>query len=243
MTVDVLAIGAHPDDVELCVGGTLAALVRQGYRVGIVDCTRGEYGTRGSASLRLEEARRAQEILGVHCREFLDMPDSAIAPTDDAIVELVRVLRQYRPHVVLFPPPFERHPDHEAVHRIVRSAYFKSGLARLRTFGPDGTEQEPYRPARLYSYIQAYHHEADFFVDISETFEQKLEAIRAYASQVYVPERYQSDEPETVLSRPDFLESVVARARYWGSMIGVRYAEGFLTVEPLGLRSLSVLFP
>jgi len=243
MTLDVLAIGAHPDDVELCVGGTLAALVREGYRVGIVDCSRGEYGTRGSATLRIEEARRAQSILGVHHREFLNMPDSAITPTDDGIVELVRVLRQYRPKVVLFPPPFERHPDHEAVHRIVRSALFKSGLARLKTFDSHGTEQEPYRPPRFYCYIQAYHHEADFFVDISDTFEQKLEAIRAYSSQVYAPDKYESTEPETLLSRPEFLESIVARARYWGSLIGVRYAEGYLTVEPLGLRSLTVLLP
>ncbi|MDW8271890.1 MAG: bacillithiol biosynthesis deacetylase BshB1 [Bacteroidota bacterium] len=241
MTLDVIAIGAHPDDVELCTGGTLAQLVAEGYRVGIVDCTRGELGTRGSAQRRMEEARKAQEILGVHVREVLDFPDSRIEPTEDAIVQIVRLFRQYRPRLVLFPPAFERHPDHEAVHRIVRNAYFKSGLGKLRTFAPDGTEHAPYRPARLLCYIQAYHHEPDLLVDISATFEQKMQAIKAYSSQVYVPGESPENEPETVLSRPDFLEAIEARARYWGSLIGTRYAEGFLTVEPLGLHSLSAL--
>lgn len=241
MKLDVLAIGAHPDDVEMSVGGILAALCDDGYAVGIVDCTRGERGTRGSAELRMQEARRAQEILGVHVREFLAMEDAAIAPSEENVLQMVRVFRQYRPRVVLLPPPFERHPDHEAVHRIVRAAYFKSGLARLRTFAPDGTEQEPYRPERMFCYIQAYHHEADFYVDISATFERKMAAIRAYASQVYVPGAYSSDEPETFISRPETLEMLEARARYWGSLIGVRYAEGLLCIEPLGLRSLSML--
>lgn len=241
MNLDVLAIGAHPDDVELCIGGTLALLVLEGYRVGIADCTRGEQGTRGSAERRMEEARRAQDILGVHVREFLDLPDSKIELTDDAVVQVVRLFRHYRPRIVLFPPAFERHPDHEAVHRIVRAAYFKSGMGKFRTFAPDGTEQQPYRPLRMFCYVQAYHHEPDFFVDITATFERKMAAIKAYASQVYVPEQYQSDEPETVLSRPEFLETIEARARYWGSLIGTRYAEGFLTIEPLGLRSLGLL--
>ncbi|MCX7929419.1 MAG: bacillithiol biosynthesis deacetylase BshB1 [Chlorobi bacterium] len=241
MQLDVLAIGAHPDDVELAVGGTLAKAVREGYKVGIADCSRGELGTRGSAELRLQEARAAQNILGVHVRQTLAMPDAAISLTEDTVLEIIRLFRTYRPRLVLFPPPFERHPDHETVHRIVRTAYFKSGIAKLRTFGSDGTEQTPFRPSRLVCYIQAYHHEPDFLVDITDTFDVKMEAIRAYASQVYVPERYQSNEPETVLSRPDFLEAITARARYWGSLIGTTYAEGFLTIEPLGLASLSKL--
>lgn len=241
MNLDVLAIGAHPDDVELCAGGTLALLALEGYRVGIADCTRGEQGTRGSAERRMEEARRAQEILGVHVREFLDLPDSRIELTEDAVVHVVRLFRQYRPCIVLFPPAFERHPDHEAVHRIVRAAYFKSGMGKYRTFASDGTEQQSFRPQRMFCYIQAYHHEPDFFVDISATFERKMASIKAYVSQVYVPERYQSNEPDTLLSRPEFLETIEARARYWGSLIGAQYAEGFLLVEPLGLRSLGVL--
>ncbi len=241
MQLDVLAIGAHPDDVELCVGGILATLVEEGFRVGILDCTRGEHGTRGSADIRLQEARAAQEILGVHVREFLHLPDSMIAPTDDAVLEIIQRLRTYQPRIVLFPPAYERHPDHEAVHRIVRTAYFKSGMAKVRTFSADGIEQAPFRPQRLFCYVQAYHHEPDFFVDITGAFDKKMAAIRAYASQVYVPDRYRSDEPETVLSKPDFLESVEARARYWGSLIGTRYAEGLLLVEPLGIASLSRL--
>lgn len=241
MTLDILAIGAHPDDVELGAGGTLAQLVAEGYRVGIADCTRGEFGTRGNADLRLQEARRAQDVLGVHVRDFLHLPDSMIEPTEDAVLHIVQLFRRYRPRVVLFPPPFERHPDHEAVHRIVRSAYFKSGMGKLRTFDSDGIEQEPYRPRHLFCYIQAYHHEADFYVDITATFTKKMEAIKAYASQVYVPDKYKTDEPDTVLSRPEFLETIESRARYWGSLIGTRYAEGFLTIEPLGIRSLSIL--
>jgi bacillithiol biosynthesis deacetylase BshB1 len=241
MNLDVLAIGAHPDDVELSVGGILAQLVGEGFRVGILDCTRGEQGTRGTGELRMQEAHRAQEILGVHQRMTLSLPDSMIAPTEDAVLQIIQSFRAYRPRIVLFPPAFERHPDHEAVHRIVRTAYFKSGMARVRTFAPDGTEQQPFRPERMLCYIQAYHHEPDVLVDISATFEKKMAAICAYASQVYVPDRYQSDEPETVLSRPEFLESIEARARYWGSLIGVRYAEGLVTLEPLGIASLGRL--
>jgi len=241
MKLDVLAIGAHPDDVELCVGGIVAALVEEGFRVGIVDCTRGEQGTRGSAERRIQEAQAAQKILGVHVREWLEFPDSMITPTEDAVLHIVQRFRAYQPRIILFPPAFERHPDHEAVHRIVRTAYFKSGMAKVRTFAPDGSEQAPFRPERLFCYIQAYHHEPDLLVDITPTFDKKMAAIRAYASQVYVPDRYQSDEPETVLSRPDFLNAVQARARYWGSLIGTQYAEGLLCLEPLGIASLGRL--
>jgi bacillithiol biosynthesis deacetylase BshB1 len=238
--VDVLAIGAHPDDVEMSCGGTLIKLVREGYRVAILDCTRGELGSRGTAEVRAQEAARAAALIGAVARENLGLPDGHIPVDADSIAALVRVFRQYRPQLVLYPPPFERHPDHEQVHRLVRAAAFHSGLAKLRTDGPDGAPQEPYRPRMLLCYMQAYEFEPSFYVDISDVYAEKVRAVQAHASQVYVPGVSPEGEPETVLSRPEFWELLELRARYFGSRIGVRYAEAFLALTPVGLGSLSV---
>ncbi len=239
-TVEVLAIGAHPDDVEMSCGGTLIKLVREGWRVAIVDCTRGEFGSRGTPEVRAREAERAAAIIGAVARENLALPDGNVSVTPEAVAALVRVFRQYRPQIVLFPPPFERHPDHEQVHRLVRTAWFQSGLAKLVTHGPDGQELQPYRPPLLFCYMQAYEFQPSFYVDISDVYADKVRAVQAHASQVYVPGVSPEGEPETVLSRPEFWDLLEVRARYFGSRIGVRYAEAFLALTPIGLPTLGI---
>jgi bacillithiol biosynthesis deacetylase BshB1 len=238
--VDVLAVGAHPDDVEMSCGGTLIKLVREGWRVAIVDCTRGEFGSRGTVEGRAREAAEAAAIIGAVARENLALPDGSITVTPEAVEALVRLFRHYRPRIVLFPPPFERHPDHEQVHQLVRRAFFHSGLAKLQTRGPDGQLQQPYRPRLLFCYMQAYEFQPSFYVDIRDVYEQKVRAVQAHASQVYVPGVSPENEPETVLSRPEFWELLELRARYFGSRIGVRYAEAFLALTPLGVPTLGV---
>ncbi len=251
--IALLAIAAHPDDVEMSAGGVVAAMVRSGHRVVVADCTRGEMGTRGSAELRDQEAELAARILGVEKRENLEMPDGHVDQSDENVLKLVRLIRHYRPHILLFPPSFERHPDHEAVHRLCRTAYFKSGLTKVETEW-EGQAQRTFRPAHMFCYIQAYHHEADFFVDVSSTHEQKIESIRAFGSQVHVPGAPSNTstgnlatsalpEPQTFISKPEFMEMLESRARYFGSLIGVRYAEGFLSVDVVGLSGLEVFLP
>ncbi|MFM2133375.1 MAG: bacillithiol biosynthesis deacetylase BshB1 [Bacteroidota bacterium] len=237
-SADVLAIGAHPDDVEISAGGSVAKLVREGKRVVIVDCTRGEQSTRGMVSERMAEACEAAEILGVHKREVLELPDGFVGTHPDHVLSVIKMFRKYRPRIVLMPPPFERHPDHEAVHRLCRSAYFLSGLAKIETM--DGDElQKPFRPMFMFCYIQAYHHEADFFVDVSETYQTKLDSIRAFRSQVHIPDATARPEPQTFISSPAFMDLIENRSRLFGSMIGCMHAEGFLKVEPLRIESFS----
>lgn len=238
--LDVLAVGAHPDDVEMSCGGTLIKVARAGWRVGIVDCTRGELGSRGTIEIREREAAAAAALIGAVVRENLGLPDGQVAVTPEAIAALVRLFRLYRPQIVLFPPPFERHPDHEQVHRLVRAAYFHSGLAKLVTHGPDGQPQEPYRPRLLFCYMQAYEFQPSFYVDISDIYADKVRAVQAHASQVYVPGVSPLDGPETVLSRPEFWELLEVRARYFGMRIGVQYAEAFLALTPLGIPTLAL---
>lgn len=237
--IALLAIGAHPDDVEMSAGGTVAAMVRSGHKVVIADCTRGEMGSRGSAAVRDQEAIDAAKILGVEIRENLNMPDGNVEQSDENVLKLVRLIRHYRPQILLFPPAFERHPDHEAVHRLCRTAYFRSGLTKVETEW-EGVAQQAFRPSRLFSYIQAYHQEADFYIDISVVHDIKIASIRAFGSQVHVPQSAESTEPQTFISKPEFMEMLESRARYAGSIMGCRYAEGFISVEVLGLASMDV---
>ncbi len=242
MSAFALVVSAHPDDAELACGGTIRALTNQGHNVVLVDCTRGELGTRGTPELRAQEAQRAADLLGVHHRECLNMTDGAIAHTQENILTIVSAIRAWRPHIVLIPPPVERHPDHVAVHRLCTAATFTAGLAKVVTYR-DGVAQQPHRPKRTLCFQQQYDFPRlpDVYVDISSTFEAKMESIRAYTSQFHAPDTYTSDEPETFISRPAFLMELEARARYYGSRIGTDYAEGFLAVEPLAVASLADL--
>ncbi len=244
MNADVLVICAHPDDAELSCGGTVKKLTNEGRVVVFVECTRAELGTRGTPEIREAEAAAAAAILGVHAREQLGIPDGGVENTLENAHKLVSVIRAWKPSMLLIPSELERHPDHEAVHALSRRAAFLSGLIKITTHH-NGIEQEPHRPKRMVCYQQFYDFPGgpDLYVDISDTFSDKMRAIRAFASQFHVPDSYTSNEPETLLSRPDFLDSIEARERYYGSRIGSAFAEGFKTVEPLGLQSLSQLLP
>ncbi|MBI5323697.1 MAG: bacillithiol biosynthesis deacetylase BshB1 [Ignavibacteriae bacterium] len=240
--IDVLFAGAHPDDIELSAGGTVANLTLEGKKVVIVDFTRGELGTRGSGATRIKESQEAANILGVHERINLRLPDGYIKADDESILKAIRFIRKYRPKIVVMNPEYERHPDHEAVHKIIRSAMFKSGLIRIIT-KDNGKKQEPFRTRTMLSYQQAYsfHKNPDLIVDISDTFEIKMNAIKAYSSQVYVAGKSDPNGPVTRLSRPEFLEELKSRAIYFGTLIGCRYAEPFLSIELVGLKSLSAM--
>lgn len=232
---DILAIAAHPDDLELNIAGTLIKSIDAGRTVALCDLTRGERGTRGSAELRAEETARATAILGVDPadRWNLGMPDGNIAVTDENVRTVVTAIRRFRPKVLLFPWEKDRHPDHEQAHLLIRRACFDAGLRHVETEW-NGQAQQPYRPDRIYTFMQAYERTPDFIVDISAQLERKLDAIAAYSTQFTIPGRTPqsaSNEPETFISAPDFMEFAIARMRHWGFMIGARYGEAFCTVS------------
>lgn len=239
-TSDILVIAAHPDDAELGCGGTIIDFTSKGYSVSIIDCSEGELGSRGTVEQRYAESQNADLVMGIKQRFNLQYPDGSLQNDQQLSKDLASYIRLIKPKILLFPPAFERHPDHEAVHKMCRSAYFLSGLKQVSLNHNDIT-LEPYRPSRIFSYIQAYHQEPDFIVDISSSFRKKMEAIQCYSSQVYVENKHNSDEPETYISTPAFMQSQIARAQYFGSMIGAEYGEGFLTIDAFGLSSMSIL--
>lgn len=238
--LDVLALAAHPDDVELCAGGTVCLLARQGYRVGIVDFTKGELGSRGTPELRMEEAERAAEIIGLSARENLGLPDGDIANTKANQRALIERIRRYRPHVVLINAPECRHPDHCAAATLATDALFYSGLRKIETKGPDGAKQEPWRPHHVLHYMQAVPFDPTFVVDVTEVWEQRIEALQAFRSQFHNPD-YEAgeDEPETFVSNPAFLQWIEARARTYGYKVGATYGEPLLYRHgPVGVSDL-----
>lgn len=236
--IDVLVIAAHPDDAELSCGGTIAQLTAAGKKVVIADCTRGELGSRGTIELRALEAQKASAILGVTDRINLEMEDGNILRSQENTRKIITTIRRFRPTIILFNPPHERHPDHEHVHQLVRMAVFQSGLIKIQTPW-NGQFLEPHRPEKMFCYMQTYEFSPSFYVDISDVFAQKMDSIRAYSSQVFVEGEHDGSEPQTFISKPAFMEMIEARARYFGSLIGVDYAEAFLSLEPVGLPSLS----
>lgn len=242
MSCEVLVLSAHPDDAELGAGGAIKNLTNDGHRVVMVDCTRGEMGTRGTPELRNQEADAAAKILGVSDREILSMPDCAVEHTQENIKLVAEVIRAYKPRILLTTAPVERHPDHAAVHKLARAAAFTAGLEKFVT-ERDGVQQEPHRPDRTLAFMQQldFPRTPDLYVDITNTFDDKMEAIKAYGSQFHLPENYSSDEPQTFISRPEFFDELEARAIYFGSRIGVRYAEAFYSVESVGLDTLADL--
>jgi len=231
MKLDVLAIGAHPDDIELACGGTVARLVQKGHHVGIVDLTRGELGTRGSKEIREQEAADAAKVLGIDVRINLDIPDGNVQITNENTVKLIEVIRTYKPDILFIPHWLERHPDHEHAHTLGKEAWYYAGLEKIQTFA-DGVTQEPHRPKKYYHFRQRYD---SFIIDITDQIEIRMNAVRCFRSQFFDPT---SKERETLLSRPDFLEVVESRLRYFGSMIGTKFGEPFFSVEPIGLSDL-----
>ncbi len=225
MSMDVLAIGAHPDDLEIGVGGLLHQLARRGLRVAMLDLTRGEMGTRGTPELRADEADAAARLLGVSIRENAGLPDGAIANTREQQRAVIPFIRRHRPRLMLAPMSPDRHPDHAAAHGLVYNANYFSGLARI------DTGQEPYRCPALW-YYHPYSESAmpTFVVDISEDYEAKTAALRAHASQFFNPD---FDGPPTYISSEAFWESIHTRAAYWGSRIGARYGEALYADAPV----------
>ena len=233
MHLDALAIGAHPDDVELFAGGTLARLAAAGRKTGIVDLTRGELGTRGSAELRAEEAREAARHLGLALRDNLGLPDGSVVESPAARVELIRVLRKHRPRIVLTHYWEDRHPDHVAASRLVAAAAHHAGLARI------DTGQERFRPAAVLYFKLPPHQVPSFVVDVSDFAAQRRAAIAAYRSQLFDPE---SRDPATYLSRPDFLEQVESVASYYGALIGKAKGEAFYVKNVMEVRDPVEMF-
>ena len=237
MKLDILAFGAHPDDVELGCGGTLAKEISFGKKVGVVDLTRGELGTRGSAEIRDHESAAAAQILGLVVRENLNMRDGFFVNDEEHQLAVVRMIRKYRPEIVLCNAIDDRHIDHGKGSKLVSDACFLSGLRKIET-QYDGKMQEAYRPKAVYHYIQWKNIEPDFVVDISDFNKKRVEAILAYSSQFYDPN---SDEPETPIATKNFLESLNYRAQDLGRLIGVDYAEGFTAERYLAVNSLNDL--
>lgn len=237
MKLDVLIIGAHPDDVELSCGGTVAKLTRQGKRVGIVDLTEGELGTRGSREVRAREANEAAKILGVATRENLRIPDGHIENTPENRVKLIRQLRECRPEIIIFPYSIDRHPDHEQAHVLCKQAWFYSGLEKLETLH-NGQKQSPFRPRGWLNFMQWHEFTPSFIVDVTEEYTIRMKAVRAFKSQFYEPH---SQERDTLLSRPEFLEMVETRLEYYGDRIGTKYGEPFFLRTPVGIHNLDAL--
>ncbi len=230
MQLDILAIGAHPDDVELCCGGTLVKLVRKGRRAGIIDITRGELGTRGTSAKRLREAKKAAAILGC-VRENLSIPDGNVEVTPANVKKLITVIRKYRPRMLIIPHWHERHPDHIHTHHLCREAWFYAGLRKIKTT-LNGRVQEAWRPDSYIHYMQWYEFTPSFLVDISAVHKVRLQAIKAHVSQFHDPD---SSEPATKLSDSTFLDFVETRAKAFGAKIGVKYAEPFYAVDSIGI--------
>jgi bacillithiol biosynthesis deacetylase BshB1 len=234
MKVDILAIGVHPDDVELSCSGTLIKHISFGKTVGILDLTRGELGTRGSAEQRKKEAEAGAKIIGVRFRDNLEMADGFFENNPAHQLKLITKLRQYCPDIILCNAISDRHPDHGRAATLVSESCFYSGLRKVKTT-PDGKEQEPWRPKAIYHYVQDRHIKPDFVVDITPWFPKKLESIKAYTSQFFDPS---SKEPETPISSNQFMEFIIARNRHSGRDIGADYAEAYTVERTVGVNNL-----
>ncbi len=238
MKVDILAFGVHPDDVELSCAGTLVNEIRNGKKVAIVDLTRGELGTRGTAETRDEEARAAAQIMGVHYRENLCMRDGFFQNDEAHQKKIIQTIRKYQPSIVLANILHDRHPDHGRAGQLIRDASFLSGLSKIETLDESSNPQPRWRPAYVLHYIQDHYHEPDLVVDITDSFETKMASIQAYQTQFLAKE---NDGPKTYISSPEFFDAIVARCRLMGKRIGVKYAEGYVTEKKIGMANLSSL--
>ena len=227
--LDILVFGAHPDDVELGCGGTVIKEVQSGKKVGIIDLTRGELGTRGTAKIRDSETKAATEIMGVEIRENMNFKDGFFKDDEQHKLSLIKKIRQYKPEIVITNAVSDRHPDHPRGSKITVDACFLAGLEKIET------GQEIWRPKAIFHYIQFNNFSPDLVVDISKQMELKLKAVKAYKTQFYNSE---SDESETIISKKGFLDSVVYRAKDLGRQSGCEYAEGFIAHQLPKVKSL-----
>ena len=234
MKLDILAFGAHPDDVEISASGTLLVHIAKGYKCGIIDLTRGELGTRGSAEQRDEEAKRASEIIGIHVRENLSMEDGFFYNDKANQLKIVSIIRKYKPEIILCNAITDRHPDHSRAASLISTSVFLAGLHKVNTMNND-IPQERWKVKAHYHYVQDRYIKPDIAVDISSVWEKKMASILAFSSQFYDPS---STEPDTEISGKDFMEFLSGRAMEMGRPLGVQYAEGFTSPRLPGVTNL-----
>ena len=235
MKLDILAFAAHPDDIELACSGTLIKQVKNGNKVGIIDLTEGELGSRGSRELRYEEAENASKVIGNSIRENLNLGDGFFEINEQSLLRVVEMIRKYQPEIVLCNAIKDRHPDHGRGGELVKRASFLAGLVKIET-SLNGEKQEKWRPKQVFHYIQDEYIEPDFVIDITEEKEDKMKSILCYSSQFYNPE---SKEPQTPISSKEFIDFLDGRSRQFGRTIGVKYGEGFNSANPVKVNSLT----
>ncbi|MEM9673751.1 MAG: bacillithiol biosynthesis deacetylase BshB1 [Bacteroidota bacterium] len=234
MKVDILVISAHPDDAELSCGATIAKHVAEGKTVGIVDLTQGELGTRGTVDIRAKESEEGRKILGAAFRENLKLADGFFVNDTEHQLAVIKAIRNYQPEIVLTNAISDRHPDHGRGAQLVRDACFYSGLRKIST-SMDNEDQEAWRPKKVYHFIQTNPIQPDFIVDVSEHWETKMEAVKAFSSQFNAN---QGSDPQTILTTPLFLSFLEARGRELGHAIGAAYGEGFTVNQAIGVDGL-----
>lgn len=236
MELDALAFGAHADDVELACGGTLIKLAELGHKTGVIALTRGEMATRGSVEVRAREFGDSAQIMGLAAHQMLDLPDGKVEVSWENKLKIIEAVRAHRPKIVFAPYWVDRHPDHEQTSELVRQAAYLAGLKKLETGQP------PFRPHRVIFYQSRFEFSPSFIVDISDSHEQKMKAIRAYGSQFYGQSPTGSEAESTLIGRPEFLETIESRDRRYGANIGVRYGEPFLVREAIKLNDPVAFF-
>ena len=234
MKLDILVFAAHPDDMELSCSGTVLKHLQLGYKVGIIDLTQGELGSRGTAALRAEESKKASAILGIEVRENLGFRDGFFEIDEAHLMKVIQLIRKYQPEIVLANAKYDRHPDHQRAGDLVSRAAFLSGLLKIESID-QGEKQEKWRPKSVYRYVQEQYINPDFVVDISGFEDKKLESIKAFSSQFYNPD---STEPPTPISRKDYLEFVLSRMKQYGGLINANYGEGFTVERYIGIDDL-----
>ena len=231
MTLDVIVFASHPDDAELTMGGTIAKFTHDNLKVGIIDLTRGELSSRGTVETRQKEAERAAAILKIPVRENLHIPDGSIDRNEENLIKIISVIRKYQPKIVFAPYFNDRHPDHIDTSILVKKAVFASGLTKIIT-NQNNIQLAPYRPKKIFYYMQTYTFDPTFIVDITGYHNLKMEAVKVYSTQFYDPE---NKEPQTFISRPEFLGFVEARSLFYGFQIGKQYGEPFFCEEKIEL--------
>jgi len=231
MNLDVIVFASHPDDAEITMGGTIAKFTHNNLKVGIIDLTRGELSTRGNVETRQKETEKASAILKTAVRENLHIPDGAIVRNKENLMKLIMVLRKYKPKIVFAPYSNDRHPDHMDTSLLVKEAVFASGLAKILTF-QNNILQELYRPKKIFYYMQTYTFEPSFIVDITGYHEIKMNAVKAYSTQFFDPK---NTEPQTFISKPEFITYIESRSIFYGFQIGKHYGEPFYCEEKIEL--------
>jgi len=239
MKLDILVLPVHPDDAELGCAGTILKHIALGHKVGIVDLTKGELGTRGTAEIREQEATKAAEILGLSVRENIGIPDGLFTNTPEYQLKVIESIRKYQPDIIITNAYHDRHPDHGRANELVEASAFLSGLRRIET-SFEGKAQDAWRPKMVLHFIQDRYIKPDIIIDVTEYWDKKIESILAYGSQFFNPD-WNEDEPQTYISSPDFIKIVESRAMEFGKSIQARYGEGFTSRKLLGVDDLFAL--